>query len=525
MRLRPLSLRTRLTVSAVLGAAVVLATLVAAFNLLLDARLRTDADNVLRERAATVLRSLGTVGGRLAVGEAPDQGAIDAQTWIFAGERMLEQPAGVDPRNQQAARGLARGGRGFMTVNATDTRMEAVPVRQSARPLGTVVVTASTAPYNSTASSALLGSAILGLLVLAAVAVMSRWLIRRALRPVAQMTAQAADWGEHDLSRRFFHGEPYDELSTLASVFDGLLARLAQSLRRERHLTAEISHELRTPLAKILAEAELAATDRRSGEPPPKAAVEGSEATRPHAAVGRSEAARPHAAVERSEPARPQASVERSEATRPRAAVERSPAYYQAALERVRRYAQDLQRVLETLLASARAGTPAGNTVASDAQESAERAAQPLRETLAAQGKSIELVTRRPTRVAVEADVVERILSPLLENAVRFASQRITVEIRAVAGEVVFEVCDDGPGVKPLDQERIFDPGFRGAPPFGPPSGRPNAPPSAPPNTAIHAGAGLGLSLVRRLARASGGDVRARPSEEGGRFDVRLPAG
>ncbi|MFI5037042.1 MAG: ATP-binding protein [Solirubrobacterales bacterium] len=448
MRLRRISLRTRLTASAVAGAAITLATLITAFNLVLDARLRTDGDNVLRERAATVLRGLGTVDGRLSVIEAPDQGAIDAQTWIFAGQRTLEQPAGADPRNQQAARRLAATGSGFRTVDATDTRLQALPARQAGRLLGTVVVGASLAPYESTASSALLGSVILGLLTLAVIAALSRWLISRALRPVAQMTAEAADWGEHDLSRRFYASEPHDELSTLASVLDGLLSRLAQSLRREQRLTAEVSHELRTPLAKILAEAELATTRDRPSQ------------------------------------------------------------HYRASLRLITRYAQDLQRVLQTLLASARAAVP-GGTTASDARESAERAAAPLGETLAAQGKSIELVCSRPVRVAVGADVVERILSPLLENASRYARHRITLDIRAVDRDVVFEICDDGPGVSPRDQERIFDPGFR----------------STEPHTDTDGGAGLGLPLARRLARATGGEVEARASSDGGSFAVRLPAG
>jgi signal transduction histidine kinase len=447
MKLGRISLRTRLAASAVLGAAIALAILVLAFNLVLGAVLRTDADNVLRERAATVLRALGTVDGRLSVIEAPDQGAIDAETWIFAGGRTLEQPVGADPRTQRAAEALARAGSRFETLTTSDTRLHAVPVLGGGRRLGTVVVGTSLAPYESTASSALLGSIALGLLMLAAIGALSRWLIGRALRPVAEMSAQAADWGEHDLSRRFFAGEPHDELTSLASVFDSLLARLAESLRREQRLTAEVSHELRTPLAKILAESELAA--------------------------GR----------------------------------ERSSQEYRASLQSITRHAQDLQRVLETLLASARAAGP-GRPSAGDAHQAAVRAAAPLEETAAAHGKSIEVVCARPARVALEADVVERILSPLLENAVRYARDQVTLEILPVAGDVLFEIRDDGPGVSPPERDTIFDPGFRGS------ASQTNA----------HVGAGLGLALARRLARAAGGEVEARASTAGGRFAVRLPA-
>jgi signal transduction histidine kinase len=74
---------------------------------------------------------------------------------------------------------------------------------------------------------------------------------------------------------------------------------------------------------------------------------------------------------------------------------------------------------------------------------------------------------------------------------------------------VIYEIRDDGPGVDPLERERIFEPGFRGEQANGEP----------------HTGAGLGLSLVRRLARGAGGEVEARASGDGGSFTVRLPAG
>jgi len=79
------------------------------------------------------------------------------------------------------------------------------------------------------------------------------------------MTRQAAAWSEHDLDHRFALGTPHDELTELAATLDGLLDRLAASLRHERRFSAELSHELRTPLARVLAESELAL--RRPREP------------------------------------------------------------------------------------------------------------------------------------------------------------------------------------------------------------------------------------------------------------------
>jgi signal transduction histidine kinase len=446
MSLRGLSLRTRLTLGALLGSAVALALLVLGFNLVLDARLRADADKVLHERAAAVLRGLGTTDGRLSVIEAPDQGAVDTETWIFAGRSPLEQPAGAGARSRRVAAELAAGGSGLRTIDATDTRLFAVPVRQGRRQLGTVVVGASLTPYEHSASSALLASVILGLLTLLGIAALSRWLISRALRPVSRLTARAAGWNDHDLSQRFFAGEPHDELTALASVFDGLLGRLAQSLRHEQRLTAEISHELRTPLAKILAEAELTS------------------------------------------------------------AGERSPQEHQRALRSIIDHAHDLQHVLETLLAASRASD--SGAMSGDAAEAMQRAAAPFQDSLAGQGKAIELASARPAKVAVETDVVVRILSPLLENAVRYARTRVRVEVASAEGAVVLAIADDGPGVEEADREAIFEPGHR----------------AGASGADAHHGAGLGLSLSRRLARAAGGEVAAAASSSGALFTVRLPA-
>ena len=88
-------------------------------------------------------------------------------------------------------------------------------------------------------SRAFLASLIFAAVVLVLMALTVRWVIGRALRPVAQMTADAEAWTEHDLDHRFAAGEPHDELTQLAATFDRMLARLAASLRREQLFSAE----------------------------------------------------------------------------------------------------------------------------------------------------------------------------------------------------------------------------------------------------------------------------------------------
>ena len=120
---------------------------------------------------------------------------------------------------------------------------------------------------------------------------------------------------------------------------------------------------------------------------------------------------------------------------------------------------------------------------------------------------------QQPIRVAVEADLLERILAPLLDNAARHARSSVEIAVRRDADGVCFTVQDDGPGIPAEQCEAIFQPGHRVVG-FGPST-----------NTAVvSAGAGLGLALCRRLARSAGGDVQAAASETGARFVVRLPS-
>jgi signal transduction histidine kinase len=102
----------------------------------------------------------------------------------------------------------------------------------------------------------------------------------------------------------------------------------------------------------------------------------------------------------------------------------------------------------------------------------------------------------------VDAPVLDRILAPLVENARRYARTRISLYGDADGNVVRVRVHDDGPGVAEELREAVFQPGQRGP-------------------ADEHPGAGLGLALARRLARASGGDVQATDAG----FVVRLPRG
>src|SRR4051812_460375 len=259
------ALRTRLLLAVLAAVTIAFAALIIGFNVVLASRLSNDANAVLRARATAALSTLASRDGKLAIREAPDEGATESQVWVFAGYRKVEAPrasAAID----RAAASLAGGPRRRLDVANHDVRLYAVPVVSAGKRLGTVVAGVSLVPYEHTQHVALVSSLILFAVLLLVVAVVARWMVTLALRPVGRMTAQAADWSEHDLDRRFGLGKPKDELTTLAATLDNLLGRVAASLRREQRFSSEMSHELRTPLSKVRAEAELALRHDRSGD-------------------------------------------------------------------------------------------------------------------------------------------------------------------------------------------------------------------------------------------------------------------
>ena len=102
-----------------------------------------------------------------------------------------------------------------------------------------------------------------------------------------------------------------------------------------------------------------------------------------------------------------------------------------------------------------------------------------------------------------------RILSNLVENALRFSPADAAVELEATRNGVTlaFTVRDHGPGVPETETQRIFEPFYR--------------PDSSPPDAGR---AGLGLAISRELAEMQGGTLTYAANAGGGSvFTLRLP--
>lgn len=127
---------------------------------------------------------------------------------------------------------------------------------------------------------------------------------------------------------------------------------------------------------------------------------------------------------------------------------------------------------------------------------------------------------RRGGRVAVDTSAVTaarvngdpaalgRLVRNLADNAERHARTRVTLSLRAAQGQAYLEVLDDGDGIAAPDRERVFDRFTR----------------LDAARSSDTGGAGLGLAIVREVARAHRGSVHI-PDGAGGRFVVTLPLG
>jgi two-component system sensor histidine kinase KdpD len=108
--------------------------------------------------------------------------------------------------------------------------------------------------------------------------------------------------------------------------------------------------------------------------------------------------------------------------------------------------------------------------------------------------------------VSVDPQQIERALANLLENALKYSADPVVVRVAHTSAEVLIRVIDRGPGVGPVEAERIFAPFQRGESGTG------------------ARGAGLGLAIAQGFAEANGGRVSVESHEgQGATFVLALP--
>jgi signal transduction histidine kinase len=233
-------------------------------------------------------------------------------------------------------------------------------------------------------------------ILLAILATTSWYLVGRALRPVDVMRKQVAEIGEQDLSLRIPEPPVDDEIGRLARGMNLMLARLEESMERQRRFAADASHELQSPLASSLAELEVAIAHPSSTDWNALTVSLVDDNQRMSKLVG-----------DLLFLAKSDNGVNRKEFTE-----------------------VDLDDV-----------------VCSEA-----RRLQPYVNV------RIDLAHVRPVQVWGSADQLARVARNLLENATRYARSLVFVELTVQDEKaVVLAISDDGPGIGPQERERVFE--------------------------------------------------------------------
>jgi two-component system sensor histidine kinase MprB len=390
----------------------------------------------------------GSLSGRLPPG--PDQVRGYQQLVNSSGKIMARSVAGVSlPVGGRTQALAAHGGDPFFT----DAHVNGIHVRVLAESLGSGRAIQFAQPLTEVDSLLRRLRLILALLVvggIALAALLGRLVAGAAVQPLKRLTEAT----EHvaltqDLSRRI---EPSgeDEIGRLASSFNAMLDALERSVsaldasvHAQRHLVADASHELRTPVTSLRTNIEILQVQGQDIEPEDQ----------------------------------------------------------QRLLSDVVEQTEELTLLINDLIDLARGEEPRVDT-------------EELRLDILV-GEVVERSRRHapatPMRLALEPTIVtavparlERAVSNLIDNAVKYSPPGEPVELHLQAGELA--VRDHGQGISAEDLPYVFDRFYRGAEARGRP------------------GSGLGLAIVRQVASQLGGSVTAEAAPGGGtRMRLRLP--
>jgi len=315
-----------------------------------------------------------------------------------------------------------------------------------------VVVLTREAPAGVGAAAEWFGLASLLTVIVALVA--ANRLGHRIARPLQETEAVTRRIATGDLEAKVpVTAQEWPELVSLANSVNQMSASLARAQGTQRQFLMSVSHDLRTPLTSIRGFAE-ALSDGATTDVTYAAGVIGSSARR-------------------------------------------------------------LERLVTDLLELAKleSGAFSLHSVTLDLSDVVTQAAQAFEPAASGLGLSIELQTvpTGETLCVADPDRVGQVVANLVENALKYATSRVTVGTRRVSdGWLEAFVEDDGPGIPWADLERVFERLYQSRLSAG-----------------RELGSGLGLAIVDELVKAMRGKVRAEsPTGPNGgtRVVIGLPA-
>jgi two-component system OmpR family sensor kinase len=395
MRVRPRTLRGRLT----LFFAVVTAVLCLLVGVLVDLEyrraLRDSLDNGLVTRFQNLEGQLATTGDLAVEPSLPDAEAF-AQIVGADGAVVNAAPRALLERRVLTKEELAEARTQRITIERSaapgDRRSRLLAGPAGQRGLGLVVVVGTSLQEAIEAQQRLELVLIVGLPLLAAIVSVGGWFLAgAALTPVRDLVREADEVSAvaaRGRRRRLSVPQSGEELAELARHLNELIARIEAALEHERAFLDDASHELRTPISITRSELELARMQADDGSDVALA--------------------------------------------------------LDSALEEVDR----LDRLAVNLLVLARtrsAGPPPPNTVELGAVS--RRAAEAVARSRDTDSVSIEVTGSAAVRGDEEA--IERAVLNLLENATHHANQRVDVTVSGDGDHAVVVVRDDGPGFPP----------------------------------------------------------------------------
>jgi signal transduction histidine kinase len=277
------------------------------------------------------------------------------------------------------------------------------------------------------------------------------WVVAgRVLAPLRTITATTQQISEANLHQRLAMQGPRDELHKLADTIDGLLERLERAFEAQRRFVANASHELRTPLTSARALLELAISD-------------------------------------------PDATLETFRETC-RQALEDS---------------DHQERLIDALLALAQGQRGIERREPIDLAALTGDVLQAHEPDVAARGLALD-ASLGPAMISGDRRLIERLVSNLLENAIRhnLVGGRVQVRVEARVGTAAVAISNTGPPVPADDVQRLLQPFQR----------------LAPDRTETGGGLGLGLSIVAAIANAHDAVLDIQPHEHGGlSVEARFP--